>query len=287
MTVAGQWGPPEAEALLSAALAQRAVTGVPTLLSEAATFVYRVDAVVAKVYAPTATIDRYEQAAIAGSGLAANDIPLVPPLDGGRMYRSSTGSVGFWPFVEAVAPARWAHLGALLRECHNAPALVLREITVPQWDPTVGTRWATSLYRARDNADLGLADTIDALGESLTARAAGLLAEPATLLHGDPQLQNVVVGVSGARLVDLDWLSVGPSVVDTAPVVSRHSKGAISDTEYAEFCAAYGRDPASSVGTDVLSDAGALREVVFRLALACRSGRRVEWLAKAVEALVS
>jgi hypothetical protein len=280
------WGRAEADALLGSALAGRGVAGEPALLWDAGSFVYRVGDVVAKVYSPDATVDRYEQTAVAAHALAAAGVPLVAPLDDGRLLRSDVGSIGFWPFIAAVRAPDWRDVGWLLRTFHATAPDVLETVALPRWDGLVGTRWATSHYRARSDADSRLADAIDATGERLTAAAAPLQAEPVTLIHGDAQLQNVLVGVDGPQFVDLDWLAIGPRAADAVAVVRAHRHGTLDDVSYAAFVDAYGSDPASLDGMDVLSAAKDLGEVTFQLALACRRGADVGWLADAVGPLL-
>ena len=282
---AGRWGRAEADAVLATVLADRDVAGSPVLLCEAATFVYRVGNVVAKVYSPTALAERYERAAMAGIELAASSVPVLAALDGGRFTRTGAGSVGFWPFVRSVRAATWADLGSLLRACHATDRKLLQSVDLPAWEPVVTTRWATGLYRRRADADHHLADTIDRAGEALSERLKALTAEPSALVHGDAQLQNVVVGDDGPQLLDLDWRALGPSVVDTAAVVRAHRNGTLANEGFAEFVESYGTDPASAVGTEVLVAAGDFSEIVFRLAMACRRDEPVDWLRRAMATL--
>lgn len=283
---AERWGRSEADAVLAEALAVRGVRGEPVVLWDAGTFVYRVGNLVAKVYGPTALVDRYERAARAGARLAAAGVPVVPPVDGGNLHRSERGAVGFWPFLETVREPTWGDLGMLLRACHDTPHGVLAGVGVPRWDPTVTAHWATAPYRERHDADRGLADAIDRAAVAFTERVASLPAADAVLLHGDAQLQNVLVGAAGPYLIDLDWLAVGPPVVDTAPVVRARRSGAVSEVGYRDFVEAYGTDPEPLVGTDVVVRALGFGEVMFRLSLSCRRREPVDWLADAARSLL-
>lgn len=147
---AGRWGRAEADALVAEAFAARGLAGPPTVLWDAGTYVYRVGDLVAKAYSPTATVDRYEQAARAGVGLAAAGVPVVAPLDGGDLFRCPAGSVGFWPFVESLRSPDWRDLATLLRACHVTPPSVLDRIDMPRWEPRVATRWATTPTAAEE-----------------------------------------------------------------------------------------------------------------------------------------
>ena len=102
------------------------------------------------------------------------------------------------------------------------------------------------------------------------------------LLHGDPQLQNVVVGPQSAVLIDLDWLAIGPAIVDVAPVARARQRGQLSNADYASFVEAYGADLSARADMAVLSAAIDFSQVVFDLALACRRNEPVDWLPEAV-----
>ncbi len=81
------------------------------------------------------------------------------------------------------------------------------------------------------------------------------------MIHGDAWTDNVIHTRDGAVLADWDSVSYGPREQDIVPASIRHRFGRPL-TEWREFCAAYGTDPDSLPGLDMLRQMRELRTLV-------------------------
>ena len=285
------WGPRQTGTALAAVGADLGIdVSGAALIRVAGTVVYRCGPYIVKVYRHTDNTARMAGAARAAVALAAAGLPVLAPCFDGRLFGHGDSAVSFWPYIESTRAPSWAEVGTLLARLHGTDPAVAGRLDVPAWPGVIGTRWATGPYRARSDADRGLADRIDEAGVVLTGRcalAAGEDSRPlrGTVLHGDPHRTNALVGPAGPVLIDTDYLSIGPRVADLAAVEAQRRDGEIAGADFTAFCAAYGNEPADVPGLELAVAVCQLLSVTFRLAMACRAGGDVAWLGPAVAAL--
>jgi Ser/Thr protein kinase RdoA (MazF antagonist) len=273
-----KWGPDRAGAALAAVSAELGLRAEPLLIRASGNVVYRCGDHIAKVYRPTDVIPRMATAARTAGALAAAGAPVVAPAFDGTLFEHPDGVVSFWPTVESIRTPTLAELGTLLRQFHTVGAVVVADLDLERWPGTISTRWATGPYRDTAGANRTLADTIDAYAVELEERCAVMPAGPLTVLHGDPDLSNTLVGPDGPVLIDTDWVCAGPAVMDLADVVCQHRDAKVGDDDYAAFVGAYGSDPAALDGVELGVQVRAFHGLVFRLAMACRYDQDLSWL---------
>lgn len=89
---------------------------------------------------------------------------------------------------------------------------------------------------------------------------------PTSVIHGDAWRGNVAVTPTTTYLLDFERTSLGTPEWDlTATAVGYDSFGSVSDSEYADFCKAYGADVMTWVGYPVLRTIRELRVTCFAL----------------------
>ncbi len=116
---------------------------------------------------------------------------------------------------------------------------------LPRWEPRPmdADRWAGRLARAGDRFPLIVTAEVSDGARDLPARVAAtrdrLAAAPASWLHGDAHLDNVLWRADGAAVL-LDWCSaaIGPPAVD----LTRFLSEGIDETSRAPLVAAYVRE---------------------------------------------
>lgn len=264
----GSWGVAEALAALSEA---RLSLPLPlpdaTVVSALTTVVLRSGDHAVKVYPPgtdPAHLDRLTRS-LAGSTTA--HLPLGPAVV------TSHGVVTVTPWLPAARPVSWAELGALLRAFHDEHATA----DVPRWTPlsrlpsqvrVLPDDQAAVLLQARDELLTALAEAGSAVGHGV--------------IHGDLSAANVLRTPLGPRLIDLDWVSVGPREYDLASAARRVRNGEISRRGYARFCATYGFDVRTWPGLALLDRIADLGGVAFRIWDSRHHGLDLAWVKQEV-----
>ena len=139
-------------------------------------------------------------------------------------------TVTFWPMGTASPSMTPEALTDLLGRCHA----LTPSIPIERWNPEPSYlgRWRERLPRMQTlrvpthiQEDLGerLATQVDALTERWAA--ARNACHPEVFIHGDPYPGNVVRMESGElKLIDLDFIAVGPSEVDLAGVLHHYTR---------------------------------------------------------------
>lgn len=172
----------------------------------------------------------------------------IPTCYGGSVdFRSGTGIL----YLEDIAPAHQGDvlvdpgddaLRAAIRTIARVHAAFWRsrgadhEPTPPRWkaDAWDDERWRDRLTRARSRFPAILSGAVTARLRDLPARVAfagrGLAAGPASWIHGDAHLDNVLWRESGEAVL-LDWAgaTIGPPAVDAARFVVESPPTVASD----------------------------------------------------------
>ncbi len=120
-----------------------------------------------------------------------------------------------------------------------------------------------------EHVDRDVADAVAVVHREPNKLGDRLRRFPATLLHGDPKLENL--GLAGGRLVAIDWGELtgsGPREVDVAWYAQKGSAriGCTPDDVFSDYDAA-SREPLTPEALD-LACVGALSQMGFRLAAA-------------------
>lgn len=157
--------------------------------------------------------------------------PILAPV--GPLQVTAGYAITLWPWVEPVRPPNGADLGACLRALHAAvppPGL-------PQW-----TAFRTTVGRLAGLSDHPmLGSTATALRLLANELVAALVPDDTwRVVHGDAISDNLVITASGAALVDLDNLGIGPPMLDLGPAQCRHELDKTSPAEAEDMAAAYG-----------------------------------------------
>lgn len=236
-------------------------------VSTLTTVVLRSGAHALKVYPPgtdAAHLDRL------GSALAGSASALLPL---GRAVTTPAGVVTVLPWLEGSGPAGWSELGSLLRRFHDEHATA----DVPAWRPltrvvpeaaVLPPRLARVLLEARSRLLEELDEVDFPLGRGV--------------IHGDVSPGNALRTRHESRLIDLDWVAVGPHEYDLASAVRRFRAGEITAVEYDGFCAGYGDDVLGWPGLSVLDRIADLGALAFRIWDCRRHGRSLDWVEREV-----
>ncbi len=178
--------------------------------------------------------------------------PTVCPADVAQPVAAHGYLVTFWHYLAATGPP-WedvTSLGRLLRRLHRldlAPPVRLPE-TSPLGSLPEDTERCDWLTASQRSWLLGRFEELQRCYDSATWTL-GL-----GLVHGDAYAENIIHTSDSAVLSDWDSVSYGPREQDIVPTSIRYRFGR-PESEWHQFCAAYGVDP------DGLPDLAVLRQM--------------------------
>ena len=193
-------------------------------------------------------IPRAELAVAAATVFAEHGVPAIRLLAGiAQPVRVGEHVATVWQAVSPTGPAPGGtDLARLLRAVHAIPPPCRR---LPKGDPLTdfdNRVWDTTMTRA-DRAFL-----LHRSAELAAAVARLRFPLPTAVLHGDAHLGNVIPGPDGPVLCDFDSCSVGPPEWDLTPVVVGDIRFGRPAAHLRDFTAAYGFDPRTWEGFEVL-----------------------------------
>jgi Phosphotransferase enzyme family len=206
------------------------------------------DPVVVRLVTLPSYVPRADVVVAAATAFAEHDVPAIRLLPGIAQPVRAGGYVAtIW---QAVSPSGsrpgGADLAGLLRAVHAVP--VYRAL--PDWDPLTDFD-----NRVRHTTMMACADRDFLLHRSaeLAAAVAELnFALPATVLHGDAHLGNVIPGPGGPVLCDFDSCAIGPPEWDLTPISVSAVRFRRPPTHQRDFIKAYGFDVRGWEGFTVL-----------------------------------
>ncbi|WP_144122457.1 phosphotransferase enzyme family protein [Catellatospora sichuanensis] len=202
-----------------------------------ATFLLPNAGVVARVAGSPSLAANVHKVVRVATWLADNGYPAVRLKQGLQNPVAAPGALAsLWDYVPPVRQGTAADLARLLRRLHA----MRPPDHLPRWDPVEDVR-----KRVRDAVGLTdddrrfLLDECDELEPAVLALSDDV---PHGLIHGDANVDNVIVGAEGPILCDFDRIAVGPLVWDLIPVAtgSYHFEGGTA--AQLEFAQAYGSD---------------------------------------------
>ncbi|UED86317.1 phosphotransferase enzyme family protein [Streptomyces profundus] len=207
--------------------------------------------------------------------LAEHNVPAVRPLPIDQPIRVDDRSATLWKELPPHRPGTGAELASLLRTLHGLPQPTYG-LGLARLDPFV--RLAERISAASALADHDrqwLLNHLVTLRQQWDTLPAGL-AEG--VLHGDAWRGNVATTETGtAHLLDFERTSLGPPEWDlTATAVDHETLGALSTTEYEQFCTVYGHDVMTWPGYPTLRGIRELRKVTFAFQIASENPAAAE-----------
>ncbi|MFB9907612.1 phosphotransferase family protein [Allokutzneria oryzae] len=217
---------------------------------------------IAKVILSPGLRHRASSAVRAARLLAAHGVPAVrlAETDCEQPVLAEEGAVTFWRrHPESTWPVGRGEFAALLKRLHA----ISIDPALREWDPVADlrTRVADATDLDPELADwlLSHCDEVEKYVEKLSFQL------PRAVIHGDAQPANVLSGVAGAVLADLDGVCVGPAewdLVPTAVAALRLPGGVAAHRELADF---YGFDVTTWDGFNVLRRVRELELVTIAL----------------------
>ncbi|WP_432125093.1 phosphotransferase family protein [Streptomyces sp. C10-9-1] len=206
--------------------------------------------------------------------LARKGIAAVRVIDVEQPVQAAGRPVTFWVDLPPREHGSVEDIARLLAQLHSLP---LPDIDLGYLDPfvRVGERLqaATTI---RDDDRKWLYGLHRDLAAAWAERPAGL---PDRTVHGDAWPGNIVRTVEGVLMMDLERFSVGPPEWDlVSTAVRARTTGAVSEHEYAQFCATYGYDVTEWEGYRVLAGARELRMATYAAQYAADNE---EWISQA------
>lgn len=258
------WGVTDAlAALAEARLALPVALPEATVVSALTTVVLRSGGLAVKVYPPGTDPEHLARITAA---LRPTSTALLPV--GGPVV-TSHGVVSVSPWLPAAPPVDWAEAGALLRRFHAECA----GADVPVWTPLRRLPGQVAELPA------GAAGVLLAARAALLAALCELNSELGVdVLHGDVSPTNMLRTAAGPRLIDLDFVAVGPREYDLASAARRVAAGELDRGTYRRFCEGYGYDVRDWEGLEVVNRLAELGGVAFRLWDARHHGRDLDWV---------
>ncbi|NRQ32118.1 phosphotransferase [Nonomuraea sp. NN258] len=152
----------------------------------------------------------------------------------------------FWQFIPQ--PDRQPEptlLVPLLAELHE----LIPPFSVPRWSPVADAR-----RRLSNSADLASAQFLSQWCDRLDGQLSQVRYElPASLIHGDAWVGNLLWSDRGVVLSDLDQVCFGPREWDLVPTVVNAMR--FGEPSYESFLRAYGHDVTAWPGFPVLREA--------------------------------
>ncbi|WP_374778600.1 aminoglycoside phosphotransferase family protein (plasmid) [Streptomyces sp. NBC_01310] len=191
--------------------------------------------------------------------LAQENVPAVRLVDVEQPVEAAGRPVTFWVELPPQEHGSVQEVAQLLAQLHSLPT---PDIELGYLDPFVRIRErleaATTI---RDDDRQWLHGLHRDLAAAWAERPAGL---PDRAVHGDAWPGNIVRTVDGVLMMDLERFSVGPPEWDlVSTAVRARTTGAVSEHEYAQFCATYGYDVTEWEGYPVLAGARELRMTTY------------------------
>jgi len=207
--------------------------------------------------------------------LADSGVPAVRALPIDQPVEAAGRPVTFWEELPPHENGSVRDVVHLLKQLHPLP---IPSFPLGKLDPFV---------RVEERIDAATSLSEDDR-TWLRARYSGLKAEwerrpaglPECVVHGDAWVGNVARTTEGtAVLIDFERVSVGPPEWDlVSTALKLTTTGAVSEDEYAEFCALYGTDVTQWEGYELLAGARELRMTTYAAQYAAE---RPEWQAEA------
>lgn len=206
--------------------------------------------------------------------LAKENVAAVRPIDVEQPVEVAGRPVTFWVELPPQEHGSVQEVAQLLAQLHSLPT---PDIDLGYLDLFVRVRErleAATTIRADDREWLhGLHRDLEA---AWAARPAGL---PDRAVHGDAWPGNIVRTIDGVLMMDLERFSVGPPEWDlVSTAVRAKTTGAVSEHEYAQFCATYGYDVTEWEGYRILAGARELRMTTYA---ALHAASNEEWISHA------
>ena len=258
------WGERQArEAVAEAALALPELTGPVVLVRAVSTVVFRVGERAVKVHPPGT-----DPAHLARVHAVLSDSPVALTASAPPVVTSS-GVVTTTAWAPSTRTADWGAVGTVLRTLHDLPSAA----ALPTWTPL------RRLPAQLEGLPPAYARLVLDRRDAVLARLAGLPALlPPGAVHGDVAPDNLLVGPTGPRFIDLDFACRGPREYDLAAVVRRAAAGQVPDADYRAFVAGYGVDLRGWPGLALLDELCALSALGFRRWIDRAHGRDSPWL---------
>ncbi|WP_416985462.1 aminoglycoside phosphotransferase family protein [Streptomyces sp. T028] len=206
--------------------------------------------------------------------LAGHEVPAVRALPVDQPVEAAGRPVTFWAELPPHEVGTVMDVVTLLKQLHPLP---VPDLPLDRLDPfvRVADRIEAATWLPEDDRRW-LRERHDELRERWEQRPDGL---PECVVHGDAWVGNVVRTPDGPVLLDFERASVGPPEWDlVSTAVKMTTTGAVTQTEYAEFCAAYGTDVTQWAGYGLLAGARELRMTTYA---AQHAATRPEWEAEA------
>ena len=207
---------------------------------------------VARICVSLAYLPRLRREVLIGEHLARARIPASRPAPGPPTPQGSVDrgrAVTWWQYIPADRYPTFGELAAALRVLHDAG------LTVPgvgQLDPFA--RVQNQVRTAADGLPRADADALEEHWHALEHRWAVSRwpCERRILVHGDPHEHNALRYAGTTVLLDFEDAGHAPAAWDFALPVIYRQLGWIDATQYADFVAAYGMDPADEPQLDLI-----------------------------------
>lgn len=206
---------------------------------------------------------RAHAAVAAGRLLAAHGIPAVKPLLGiPNPVHVDGHAVSFWKEVaDTGTPPTAGQLGDLLTRLHQLPVADAR---LPRWSPIADLRSRIADVHGWERGDVDyLSRRCGAVESALAALDYPL---PASVIHGDAHLGNLITTKAGPVLCDLDTACIGPPEWDLVPVAVSHLRFGRSVDVHRQLADTYGVDITTWSGFPVLRELRELKLAAVGLA---------------------
>ncbi|KND23305.1 aminoglycoside phosphotransferase family protein [Streptomyces stelliscabiei] len=206
--------------------------------------------------------------------LADNELPAVRALPVEQPVEAAGRPATFWAELPRHEIGTVRDVVVLLKQLHPLP---LPGFPLDRLDPFVRVAERIEAATSLSEDDRAwLRHRHAELREWWEHRPMGL---PECLVHGDAWVGNVARTAAGPILMDFERASIGPPEWDlVSTAVKLTTTGTVTESEYAEFCQAYGRDVTEWEGYELLAGARELRMTTYA---AQHAATRPEWQAEA------
>lgn len=206
--------------------------------------------------------------------LAANNVPTVRTAPVEQPVVAAGRPVTFWVELPQHESGTVMDVVTLLKQLHSLP---VPDLPLDRLDPFVRVAERIEAASSLPEDDRAwLRARLKELHGQWEHRPAGV---PECVVHGDAWVGNVARTQHGPVLLDFERASVGPPEWDlVSTAVKTTTTSTVTETEYAEFCEAYGTDVRTYAGYDILANARELRMATYA---AQHAATRPEWQAEA------